>query len=245
MNWVDVIVLVVLALSGLAGFVRGLVRETLGLGAWIGAAIAAVAAFSWSQPLARRLIGNPDFADPAAFGGVFLLVLIVLNLFARFVSGAVRTSALGGLDRSLGLLFGIARGAAVAVAAYIVGGLATPPETWPPVVLEARVLPATYRGAVWAANLLPPDYRPAVAPPPAGRQATAEALLHAAPQGRAVGGSGSGSGATGSATAPSVAPLPSPQVDAAQRPMPGATHGAVPGTAVGRPPQSAAVGPGR
>jgi membrane protein required for colicin V production len=42
------------------------------------------------------------------------------------VGKAVRLSALGGLDRTLGLVFGLVRGAALVVAAYIVGGLVEP-----------------------------------------------------------------------------------------------------------------------
>ena len=187
MNWVDLVVLVVLALSGLAGFVRGLVREVLGVGAWIGASLAAVAVFPSAQAYARQNIQNPDFADPVAFGVVFLVVLILLTLIARTVSGFVRGSLLGGLDRTLGLLFGLARGAAVVVAAYIIGGLLVPAEQWPPPVIEARTLPAAYRGAEWAVAFLPPEYQPKLQVPPAGRRATAAELLHATPVGRATG----------------------------------------------------------
>lgn len=253
MNWVDLIVLAVVALSGLAGVVRGLVREVLGLGSWIAAGVCAALAFtSWAQPLARRTIGNADIADPVAFGSVFLVVLIALNLFARFVSGAVRTSALGGLDRSLGLVFGLGRGAAVAIAAYILGGLAMPPDTWPPVVLEARTLPATYRGAVWVADLLPADIRPQVAPPPAGRQATAEALLRAAPQGRAVGSDPAPAPPPVVALPAPTAPVPAvpdvPSPPPRQTYMPGTSgvlHGAVPGTTGSRSPPAYGVGPAR
>ena len=186
MNWVDLLVLCVLALSGLAGFVRGMVREVLALGAWIGAGVIAAMSFPALQPIVRRSISNPDIADPVAFGVVFLLVLIALSLVARMVSGAVRRSALGSLDRTLGLVFGLARGAALVVVAYILGGLAVPVENWPPPVLEARTLPTVYRGAAWVTEMIPPEYRPVLAAPPAGRQATADELLRAAPQGRAT-----------------------------------------------------------
>ena len=138
------------------------------------------------QPIMRRSVGNPDIADPLAFGVVFLLVLIALSLIARMISGAVRRSALGGLDRTLGLVFGLGRGAVLVVVAYILGGLAMPVDTWPPPVLEARTLPTVYRGAAWVAEMIPSEYRPAVAPPPAGRQATSDDLLRANPQGRAT-----------------------------------------------------------
>jgi membrane protein required for colicin V production len=186
MNWVDLAVLAVLCFSALLGVLRGLVREVLGLGAWIGAVLAGVYGFSAVQPFFRRQIANPDIADPVAFGVLFLATLIVLSLAARAVGMAVRGSALGGLDRTLGLLFGLARGALLLVVAYIVGGMVVPMENWPPVVQQARALPAVYRAAAWAAGQMPPGYRPRTYPPPSGG-ISAAALLHATPQGRVIG----------------------------------------------------------
>lgn len=187
MNWVDVAVLVVTAFSGMLGFLRGMVREVFGLGAWIGAAFAATWFFSQFQGIARRAITNPDVADPVAFGGIFLVVLIVLSLIARLLGGAVRTSTLGGVDRTLGLAYGLARGAALAVAAYIIAGAVEPVAQWPDQVLEARTLPLIYNWSARVAATLPEEYRPAVAIPPAGRQTGSADLLHASPVGRALG----------------------------------------------------------
>ena len=197
MNWVDLAALAVLALSSLVAFGRGLVREVLGIGAWLGASVAAVAAFGAVSPLARSGIADQTVADAAALGGVFLVVLLALWLLARRVSDAVQRSAAGSLDRTLGLVFGAARGAALLVVAYILAGLVIGADQWPAPVREARSLPIIYQGAIWAADQLPPDYRPAVAPLPASRTATAAALMRATPVGRALGPRAQGSGAQG------------------------------------------------
>lgn len=187
MDWVDIVVLAVLGLSGMLAFLRGLTREVLGLGAWAGAAAAAVYFFPFSQPVARHFIQGHDLADAAAFAAVFLIVLIALALVARMIGLLIRVTMLGGLDRTLGLGFGLARGAALLVAAYILGGMMVPVEDWPPPVLHARSLPFIYDGARWAADQMPPGYRPHLAPPPEGRTPTAGELLHAAPTGEALG----------------------------------------------------------
>ena len=187
MNWVDLTVLALVALSSLVAFARGLVREVLGIGAWLGASAAAVAAFGTVSPFARGAIADQTAADAAALGGVFLVVLLVLWLIARRVSDAVRRSAVGGLDRSLGLVFGAARGAALLVIGYILAGLVIGADQWPAPVREARSLPIIHQGAVWTVAQLPPDYRPAVAPPPTGRTTSAAALMRAIPVGRALG----------------------------------------------------------
>ena len=186
MNVVDVIVLAIVAFSGMMGFLRGMVREVLGLSAWIGAAFAAWWFFPKLQPLAHQVIANPDIADPVAFGATFLFVLIVLSLVARSLGMAVRRSALGGLDRTLGLVYGLARGAALMVFAYLMAGAVEPVDRWPDAVLEARLLPSIYQGAAWVAERLPESYRHIVTAPPAGRTATSAELLHANPAGRAL-----------------------------------------------------------
>jgi membrane protein required for colicin V production len=187
MNLVDLLVLAIVGISALLGLSRGLVRELLGLGSWV---LAAYAAFRFGPeviPMAERAIGNPDIADPAAYVGTFILMLIVLSLAANLVGRMVQVSALGGLDRTLGLVFGVVRGMAVLIAAYIPLALMLPPEKWPPAATEARSLPWIYAGAVWVADKLPPEYRPRVAPPPDGRPTTSADLLHASPEGRALG----------------------------------------------------------
>ncbi len=187
MNLIDVAVLLVVAFSGMLGFVRGMVREVFGLAAWVCAGIAAVWFFPQVQGIARRTIDNPDVADPVAFGAVFLLVLVILSLIARLLGGAVRKSTLGGLDRTLGLVYGLARGGAIIVVAYLVAGAIEPMDRWPDQVLEARTLPSIYLGAAWVVQRMPEDYRPALVVPPAGRPTGSAALLQANPTGRASG----------------------------------------------------------
>ncbi len=187
MTWVDVVVLGVLALSGVLAFARGLVREVLGIGAWVGAAFVTAWAFPLAQPQFRQWFSNPEIADPATVIVVFLASLVALSLVSHWIGALVSLSSLGGLDRTLGLVFGIARGAAVVVFAYIAVGLAIPIDRWPDPVLEARSLPFAYDGALWLVGQLPAEYRPRLYPPPLGRQTSAADLLRAMPQGRAIG----------------------------------------------------------
>ncbi|HEX3401763.1 MAG TPA: CvpA family protein [Acetobacteraceae bacterium] len=187
MTWVDFVVLAVLALSALLAFMRGLVREVLGLAAWIGAIFAGVWGVPRARPHAQELLGTSPWADPVTFAVIFIIALIVLMLVSRWISAMVRASPVGGLDRTLGLVFGLVRGAALLVLAYIIAGMVVQVDRWPDAVLQARSLPLVYQGASWAVQRLPADHRPLLYAPPPGRETTADALLHATPQGRAVG----------------------------------------------------------
>ena len=191
MTWVDLAVIGVLAVSALLAFMRGFVAEVLGIGAWIGAGLAAL----WAGPLARpqveiwmdQFVKMPALVTPVAFGGVFLAALIILLILSRWIGELVRNSVLSGLDRSLGLVFGLARGAVLVICAYIGTGMLIPMDKWPEVVLNARLLPLAYRGAAFVVKALPPQYQPRMYAPPEGRETTAADLMHAAPIGRATG----------------------------------------------------------
>ncbi len=168
MTWVDAVVLAVLAVSAVLAFLRGLVQEVLGVGAWIGAAALALILRPSVAPLLQGTVDPPWLADALAAGAVFLVVLIVLKVLIAFVARLVQNSVLGGTDRALGMLFGIARGAFLVILAYILGGMLLPAtERWPEPVREARSLPLVIEGAQWLVAQLPTEYRPRVASPPA------------------------------------------------------------------------------
>ena len=133
MTTVDLAVLGVMFLSALLAFSRGLVREVLSIGARLGAAVVAITFLPNIRPLLEPYMPSPEWVDPAGYIVLFLVSLIVFSLIAKTIGGAVRSSAIGGVDRTLGLVFGLARGAALAVAAYIVAAMVTPPDHWPEV----------------------------------------------------------------------------------------------------------------
>lgn len=178
MTWVDLVAIAVLVVSGILAFLRGFVREVLGIAAWIGALVAAFALRPTVLPFFAGFVDASWLADGLAVGSVFLVVLILLTLVVHAIASRVEDSALGGVDRSLGAVFGIARGAFLLVLGYIIAGLFLPQtERWPEPVLQARGLPLVVSGARMVAGLLPPDYRPRLAEPPEPRVPTQEELL--------------------------------------------------------------------
>ncbi|HLQ20300.1 MAG TPA: CvpA family protein [Tabrizicola sp.] len=117
----------IIILSAILAFSRGLVRELMAIIGWIGAAIAAYYFAPGVQPLVKELPVVGEFLSDscelsvvAAFAGVFVVGLIVAALFTPLFSGAVQRSALGGIDQALGFLFGAARGILLIAIAFIV-----------------------------------------------------------------------------------------------------------------------------
>jgi membrane protein required for colicin V production len=166
MTWVDGVALLVIALSAGLGIGRGFVAEALGLCAWIGAAVAAFLGEPHLRPHVEALIEPPWLLDAVLLGGIFLIVLVVLMLVTGAIASLVRRSALSGLDRSLGALFGVARGAAILVLGYVGAGLLVPQtERWPAAVRDAAGMPHVVRGAEITVALVPPSLRPRLPDP--------------------------------------------------------------------------------
>jgi membrane protein required for colicin V production len=187
MTWVDLTVFGFLAVSGLLAFARGLVREVLGIGAWVGAVAAAILAQPTMQGMVKHLFSAPEWVDLVSYIIVFLIALIVLILIAHGIGGFVRRSALGAVDRTLGLVFGLARGAAVVMTAFVLTQLVFPIGRWPDVTRHALTLRPTYEGAKWVVEKIPLRYRPHLDPLPQEREITAGDLQRASPQGWAMG----------------------------------------------------------
>ncbi len=158
-NLTDVAVVLVILISGLLAFFRGLVHEVLAVISWIGAALATVYGFPYARPYASELISVPLIADMVAGTGIFLVTLIVLSVLTNFVARRIRHSALGPLDRSLGLVFGFLRGAALIAVAWLAFALLLPREDHPEWITEAKVRPLVERGATLLVSFLPERLR--------------------------------------------------------------------------------------
>jgi membrane protein required for colicin V production len=120
-------VAVIIVLSALLAYSRGLVREAMAIAGWVAAAVLAFLFAPTVEPLIRELPVVGEFlADScelsiiAAFAAVFAVALIVVSLFTPLFSSIVQRSALGGIDQGLGFLFGVARGVLLVAIAFFV-----------------------------------------------------------------------------------------------------------------------------
>lgn len=154
-NAADVIVIAILLISAGLAFFRGLVHEVLAIGAWIGAALATLYLFLPAQDISRQLIAIPLVADIVAGVVVFLLALIALTVVSRMISRRVQESSLGALDRSLGFVFGLLRGAVVVCLGWLILNWLLPPAEHPDWVREARSRPLIESGAAALSSLAP------------------------------------------------------------------------------------------
>lgn len=134
---VDGGVAVLVVVSAILAYSRGLVRESLAILGWVGAAVLAYSFAAQAQPLIKEVPMIGDFLSDscelsiiAAFAAVFALGLVLASLFAPLLSSAVQRSVLGGLDQGLGFLFGVVRGVLLVAIAFIVYDRAVGPNSY-------------------------------------------------------------------------------------------------------------------
>lgn len=162
-SWLDIILAAIMLISGFLAMLRGLTREVLSILSWALAAVATLFFFPKYQAQARVYIEPPLLADALLAGGIFLVVLIIVSLITVRISDGVLDSRIGALDRSLGFVFGLARGLVLVVIAYLFFTWLVPEDTQPQWIRNARSLPILKQTGAGIVSLLPED--PAAAIP--------------------------------------------------------------------------------
>lgn len=155
MNAADIAVLAAVAVSGFLAFTRGFVREMLAVVTWVGAIAIAFFGFQHLRPVGRSFVSPGWLADIAIGLGLFILAFVLISLVSRPLEARVRDSHLRGLDRGLGLLFGVLRGAVLVCLAYLAASWLFPEDDMPSWVKEARTRPAIERGTAMIRSVLP------------------------------------------------------------------------------------------
>jgi membrane protein required for colicin V production len=157
---VDLSVIGILILSVLWAAMRGLIREVLSIVAWGGAAVICVVFGHMFIPLARGYVGHDLLAAAAAYGGLFLAVLLPLSYVSFKISDSVRDSPIGWFDRLLGVGFGLARGLFIVGIAYLLFAFLSPSDTQPSWLREARTFPLVKSSSDVIGALLPANLKP-------------------------------------------------------------------------------------
>src|SRR5258708_5973903 len=136
----DVILLVVMLISALLAMVRGFMREVLSIASWAAAAIVTVLGFPKLLPVVQGYLSNDIVAKAVTIGVIFLGTLIVVSVITIKISDMVLDSRIGALDRTLGFLFGLARGLVIVVVAFLFFNWLVPDRSQPEWVKNAKSL---------------------------------------------------------------------------------------------------------
>ena len=153
----DIILLVVMLISALLAMVRGFMREVLSIASWAAAAIVTVWAYPKLKPIALQYVTNDIVASAAAIGVAFLGTLLLVSIVTIKISDMVLDSRVGALDRTLGFLFGLARGLVIVVVAFLFFAWLVPDRSQPEWVKNAKSKVVLQGTGQWLMSMLPED----------------------------------------------------------------------------------------
>lgn len=142
--------------SAMLAMVRGLSREVLSIASWAAAAAAAFFLYPLVLPYVQPYIDNKQIAIVAAAGVVFVVALIIVTIITMKIADWIIDSRIGALDRTLGFVYGAARGILVVAVAllffnWLVG---TNPPAW---IAEAKSRPLLESIGASLEKMLPDD----------------------------------------------------------------------------------------
>jgi membrane protein required for colicin V production len=156
MNWVDWVILLVLIMSAAQAAAQGVFVEFFSLGGVIAGLILGSWEYDKLAPWFLQFAKSQSAANLAGFLTIFFGTILLAGVCGRIARWAVRQIGLGLVDRLLGALFGILRGAAV-VSVSLMALAAFAPETKP--LTNSRFAPYFLLAARTATWVAPPEVR--------------------------------------------------------------------------------------
>ena len=162
-NVVDVVVVVLILVSGFLAFFRGFITEALAVAGWVGATIVTVFAFVPAQTLATKyfadILSLQLLIDVGTGILLFLVSLIVFSMTLRAIARLVRGKEANPLDRALGFVFGLLRGLVLFAVVWLLITAIVPEDRLPDDIREASTLPMIRASGAFLLQLAPSSLR--------------------------------------------------------------------------------------
>jgi len=112
----DIIILVLILISALFAFFRGLSLELLSISVWL---ISFFGSYAYANNLINffnKIINNILISTAISYVVLFMVIFVIFSFLTRKFSVFIKDSYVGLIDKSLGFIFGILRG-------YVIVGL--------------------------------------------------------------------------------------------------------------------------
>ena len=157
LNNMDIAILVIVGISALIALGRGLVKEVLSIVGWVLAGAAVIYLLPVLNPFTLKYIESGWMAGIATAAFILIVFMIVWIYATAGVVGKIRTSKLSGLDRLLGLFFGIVRAFLLIVLMYILISWMMPVKSQPDLLKKSKYFQIAGNFAEPIEKLIPKD----------------------------------------------------------------------------------------
>ncbi|HEX5933262.1 MAG TPA: CvpA family protein [Pseudorhizobium sp.] len=158
----DGIVIGVTLFSAVLAMVRGFSREVLSIASWVGSVAAAYYLYPLLVPYAQSYTTDDRIAIAASAGIIFIVALILISFITSRIADFIIDSRIGALDRTLGFLFGAARGILLLVVAVAFWNWLVDVRSQPDWVRQAKSKPFLDTMVGRLESVLPEDIEPQI-----------------------------------------------------------------------------------
>jgi membrane protein required for colicin V production len=159
MNWLDIVVLLIVAASVFTSFRKGLSREIIGLVSVVLALLLGIWFYGTVAGFLSPYLSSRAVANLGGFFLVFAGVLLLGHLVSYVVGKFLRVTGLSIVDHLLGAGFGAARGVLIVVA-LLMGVMAFADTNHPPAaVVHSRLAPYVAGAAQLFADVAPHELK--------------------------------------------------------------------------------------
>lgn len=158
LNVFDAIVLGILVLSALLSLFRGFVREVLSIFAWVGSALITLYNADKVAAALKPTLGGGAASIIVGTLGTYFVSLVVISIINAILLKYLKPgSEVGALDKILGLIFGLAKGAIIVVLGFYILTFVYDEESFPEEIKTAWCFPTVQSATTHFVGLLP-DY---------------------------------------------------------------------------------------
>jgi membrane protein required for colicin V production len=139
-NWLDIVLILIIASSIFSGFASGMARVIVGMGTTILAIILSVWFYGSMAGVFQEYVSSRAIANIIGFFVVFVCIMVAGGLLGALLAKLFKWVGLGWLDRLLGGALGLVRGILISVVLIMIvmAFTATPP---PRSVVNSRIAP--------------------------------------------------------------------------------------------------------
>jgi membrane protein required for colicin V production len=159
MNWLDIVLLLIVAASIVTSFRKGLSREIIGLVTVVAALLLAIWFHGMAAAAFANWLSSPAAANFAGFFAIFCGVLIAGALVSAIIGRFLKVTGLSIFDHLLGAVFGLVRGVLVGVALVMALMAFTATGQPPASVVQSRTAPYVVDAARVVSSVAPHDVR--------------------------------------------------------------------------------------